>query len=789
MAAEPRRRMDAFMIDLLEKLNPPQRDAVQHIEGPLLILAGPGSGKTRVITHRIAWMLQHGIPARQILALTFTNKAADEMRARLARLAPGHAVWMGTFHRFGARQLRRLANLVGLRDNYSIFDSSDSLRLLKRVLSDLPSPPEFATPESIAHEISWAKNQFILPDQYKPHRSSALGGIVQQVYPLYQQRLLDCNAADFDDLLLHFARLLRENPELRADLDERFRYLMVDEYQDTNLVQYAIVRGLSINHPNLAVTGDPDQSIYGWRGANIQNILSFEQDYPDVTVVRLEQNYRSTQHIVRAAAVLIGHNRRRKEKTLFTENEAGSPIKLVIYENHEQEATQIVRKILEDVQGNKHKLRDFAIFYRTNALSRIFENVFREYGVPYQIVGGMSFYERQEIKDVLAYLHLLNNPQHDEAMERVINVPPRGIGGTTLKRLREHAARNRMSLLSAAREVKMIESIKARGAGQVLGFVQLYDQLSAIATGSIEDILGHLLILSGYRDKLIQSENPEDEDRLANLEELLTDAREFDRLHPQGSSLQEFLERTSLVSDLDTLDGERDHVTLMTMHSAKGLEYPVVFVVACEQGILPHERSRHDGEELEEERRLMFVAMTRAERELQLSIAKVREFRGQRRYSVPSEFLQELPREEMDLQEIRLGFAAPSRSLDPNPYNEFHDDAPEEPVFRRDASPDEYRVAPAPSQPPRRERPNSALPLTTAAGLLAAKQGAGTENATDRFALGMVVQHPQHGMGIVTSLSGDDDKRIASVRFLEDKDGRERKFRLAFSELTPVKGK
>src|SRR5208283_311918 len=402
-----------MMEHLLQNLTEAQREAVLHLDGPLLILAGPGSGKTPVITHRIARMLAEGVPGHQILALTFTNKAADEMRLRIERLAPGSQVWISTFHRFCARLLRKYAAIVGLAENYTIYDTGDSAQALRRAMSQLQIDATFSSPESIARAISWAKNNLISPDQYPPRSGNPLGGAVQRVYPAYQAKLATSNAVDFDDLLLHVATMLRQNPEVRRCLDERFRYILVDEYQDTNLAQYAIARALSIDYPNLAVTGDPDQSIYGWRGANLNNILNFEKDYPEVRVVRLERNYRSTKRILRVADELISHNLRRKKKALFTENEAGEPVRMVTYGTHKDEAEGIAGEIAGEIAAGRRSARDFAIFYRTNALSRTFELALREAGVPYQMINGVEFFQRKEIKDVLAYLQLANNP-HDE---------------------------------------------------------------------------------------------------------------------------------------------------------------------------------------------------------------------------------------------------------------------------------------------------------------------------------------------------------------------------------------
>src|SRR5436190_12339903 len=637
--------------DAHQSLTAAQLAAVEHVDGPLLILAGPGSGKTRVVTHRIAHLLAEGISARQILALTFTNKAAAEMRSRVEKLAPRQPVWMGTFHGFCARLLRQNAALVGLSENYSIYDMDDSHKLLVAAIEDEGVDLSHVTPDAIGHAISWAKNNLITPDKYTGSKGRQLGGIVERVYPAYQRRLLRANAVDFDDLLMHVASLLRENPEVRAKLDERYRYILVDEYQDTNLAQYAIVRALSIDHPNLAVTGDPDQSIYGWRGANLSNILEFEKDFPSVKVVRLEQNYRSTKAILRVADELIRHNKRRKQKRLFTDNPEGAAVRLTAYPTQRDEADDIAARIALAIRKANRRPRDFAIFYRTNALSRQIEHALRDHVIPYQIVNGLEFYQRKEIKDILAYLHLLNNPRSDVALLRIINTPTRGIGKATIDRLRDHARMKDLPLLEAARQAGDVDGISKKSAVSVAKFVSMFDRLSVAVHGNIEEIVGLVLSETGYREVLENSESEEEQERLANLEELLTAAREFDVKHPEANSLEQFLEETSLVADTDAWETETDRVTLMTLHAAKGLEFPVVFIVACEEGLLPHDRSRYDDEKLEEERRLLFVGITRAREELALTYAQYRSFRGQSCPTVASSFLMELPRHEMQLSD------------------------------------------------------------------------------------------------------------------------------------------
>ncbi len=642
---------------VLRELTDAQREAVTHREGPLLILAGPGSGKTRVVTHRVAWLLQQGIPGHQVLALTFTNKAADEMSRRIERLTGDPTVWVGTFHRFCARLLRKYATDVGLQENFTIYDVEDSLRAFRLALGQLRVDAERFTPEAIAKAVSWAKNNLITPEEYRPRAGQALGEVVRAAYPVYQRQLAASNAADFDDLLFHVALLLRDNPEIRAALDERYRFILVDEYQDTNLAQYAIARALSIDHPNLAATGDPDQSIYGWRGANLNNILEFERDFPEVHVVRLEQNYRGTQRILHVAAELIRHNVRRKEKALFTENEPGAPVRLVAYSTQRDEAEGIAAQIAQSVRAGRRRPCDFAVFYRMNALSRALEFALRDAGVPYQMVNGLEFFQRKEIKDVLAYLHLLNNPNDNVALLRVVNTPPRGIGKTTLDRLSAFAAQRGRPLLEAAR--RSVPEIGPRPTARLARFVEMFDRLAAALGGSVEELLGLVLSETGYQKQLRESNDEEDQQRLANIEELLTVARDFDERRgfstgqadrPSASShLEAFLEETCLVNDTDAWETDADRVTLMTLHASKGLEFPVVFLTAVEEGILPHERSREHRDQLEEERRLMFVGITRARQELQLSTARYRDFHGQRKLTIPSSFLMELPRAEMEI--------------------------------------------------------------------------------------------------------------------------------------------
>ncbi len=756
------------MDPLLKSLNPAQCAAVMHVSGPMQVLAGPGSGKTRVVTHRIANLLRKGIPANQILALTFTNKAAAEMKARVNALAPGENVWVSTFHRFGARMLRDYAEYVGLASNFTIYDTSDAKQTLARVIEAGKFKTMHYTPSRIAHAISAAKNKLITADKYAPRVGSPLSHIVAEIYPAYQKRLLASSAVDFDDLLLHLAQMLYKNPEIRATLDERFRYILVDEYQDTNHVQYVMLRALSVDSPNLAVTGDPDQSIYGWRGADINNILQFESDYPNVKVVRLEQNYRSTQRILRVADQLISHNLRRKKKALFTENEEGKRVRLVAYGTQYDEASSIATQISVAINSGQRKASDFAILYRINALSRGMERALHEIGVPYQMIRGLEFYQRREIKDVLAYCQLMNNPRDDQAVMRTINTPARGIGRKTIDRMTDYAYRHGLTLLEAAREVAQIEGVVARSAKKVLAYVALADKLGDLADGDMEEILGTVLSESGYHDHLKESDTEEDLNRLANIEELLTDARQFDEVHPSGCHLETYLENAWLVNETDGWDDENDKVTLMTLHAAKGLEFPVVYLIAVEHGLLPHERSTGDAAEMEEERRLAFVGITRAEEELQLSYAVQRDFRGQRRQAVPSSFLLEIPREEIELTQASLH---QEDWLDPTSeegehegehegkHEEKYEDATDYEGGSFDDSFDvealEIQINDSQESPKSASSNETVNPkwqavaaqVTTAAALAGNSTEPADRVSPDVFKKGMEVQHPDHGLG------------------------------------------
>ncbi|MEM1225018.1 MAG: UvrD-helicase domain-containing protein [Planctomycetota bacterium] len=773
------------MNSIHEDLTSPQREAVEHLDGPLLIIAGPGSGKTRVVTHRIAHMLGSGVHPSQIVALTFTNKAADEMRERVSHLAPNQPVWMGTFHRFCAQQLRRYASMVGLQENYSIFDMSDSKAAMKRAIESAGVSTTHASPEQIASSISNAKNRLITPETMAQRTHRAGDTVAARVYPVYQQQLLTANAVDFDDLLLHFASLLRENPELRRELDARFKYILVDEYQDTNLAQYAIVRALSIDHPNLAVTGDPDQSIYGWRGADLNNILDFEKDYPSVRTVKLEQNYRSTPCILRVADQLIRHNRRRKAKDLVTDNPEGSPVILRQYVDGYEEADGIADEIASQIIAGTARAQDFAVFCRMNALTRSLEHAMRGRGIAYQIVNGTAFYQRKEVKDLLAYLHLINNPNHDVALQRIINTPTRGIGAKTVERLRTFADLHRIPMLEAARRASEIDSLPKRSSTLVGNFVRLYDRLHAKATATLEDLLRYLVDETGYSEYLERSAvEHQDDQPQANVDELISAAMEFDHMHPDDGSLDVFLEQVALVADTDSFEDSQDRVTLMTMHAAKGLEFARVFVIAVEDELLPHRRSKESDDQVEEERRLLFVGVTRAKQWLQLSYCKNRNVRGEMRPVIPSPFLNELPRDEM--QVIQCGTTS-SDFLDEfdDHYPDSWDIVQESPAGNEEPTldvsddsviPDIYQDAAVAAK---RRPAQSRADLMTASDMLS-----GDTVPLGAYREGSTVRHAEYGDGEIVQVTGRGPKRTARVRF----DDREETFRLVFAKLELVTG-
>jgi DNA helicase II / ATP-dependent DNA helicase PcrA len=736
-------------------LTPSQFAAVEHFTGPLLVLAGPGSGKTRVITRRIARLIERGVSPREILAITFTNKAAREMANRVDRLLPGQRVWVTTFHKFCARMLREYGGAVSIGPNFSIFDTGDQQQLIKQVLHDENVDATHFPPSKISWQISQAKNDLITPEQfvarYEERVGNHLEAIVARVYPKYQQRLLDANAVDFDDLLVHVALLLEGEPDLRLELDQRFRYILVDEYQDTNRAQYQIVAALSQAEPNLCATGDPDQSIYGWRGAQIENILRFERDFPEVSVIRLEDNFRSTPEILQVADRLIAHNKRRKPKVLRTENTGGEPVELRTYLDGRQEADAIAAEIRELVASGERRWSDFAVFYRVNALSRSLETALARAKVPHQVAAGMAFYERSEVKDLLGYLRLIENPRDRLAFLRVVNTPTRGIGKTTIDRLSKWADQSDLTLLEAAKSAGQIPGLSKRAASALLHFAELIEQLTAHATGSVAELLRDVLARSGYgRIDDVSLASEEELQRRGNIDELVSAARLYDEQSGDEASLSGFLETASLAQDLDAVETDLGAVTLMTLHAAKGLEFPCVCIVGVEQNLIPHERSlrTYDDREIEEERRLLFVGITRAEEKLVLTQTLRREMHGRELSTIPSDFLREIAIESTDCTgSFSFGDFAEDESQDGD-----NEATPSQPLSTA-AGLDRLRNSPL---------------LTTAAALQN-----GSRDAVDipcGFTVGMMVRHPRYGLGTVIDISaGFARHRTVTVEFAADR--------------------
>ena len=557
-------------VDLLADLTADQQAAVKHGEGPLLILAGAGSGKTRVITRRVAYLLQSGVPAHRILAITFTNKAAGEMKTRVEKLVPGNKVWVSTFHSLGARLLRQYGERLGFDRNFTIYDMDDRNKIVKSALEATGIDNVKFSPERIGGAISKAKNALTTPPQYERTATDFFTQTVAKVYPLYEKRLRSANAMDFDDLLYLPALALKTNEELRRDLDARFQYVLIDEYQDTNSAQYQIAKGLSITHPNICVVGDPDQSIYKWRGSDIKNILDFERDFPAARVITLAQNYRSTKAILHAAGTLIDHNKQRKKKDLITDNPQGEAVNVLTFDNGLEEAEGVVVRIKEAVKAGKFKYRDHAIFMRINALTRSLESAFVKHGVPFQIVKGLAFFERKENRDVLAYLRLIANPQDTVSFLRVVNEPPRGIGKVSLDKLQSFAAQHEIGLLAAAGQVARVTDIKGKGATGLRDFHRMITELRTKLDLPPHELVSLALVKSGYEAMLRESGDEDDAERLANVSELVTAAKQFHDANPD-STIGDFLEQITLASDVDAWDEHTDHVSVMTLHASKGL--------------------------------------------------------------------------------------------------------------------------------------------------------------------------------------------------------------------------
>jgi DNA helicase-2/ATP-dependent DNA helicase PcrA len=720
---------------LLQHLNPPQRQAVQHGEGPLLVLAGAGSGKTRVIVHRIAWLImERGVRPWQILAVTFTNKAAGEMRERVEQLLGGGEVpVIATFHATCARILRREIGCLGFDSNFTIYDDKDSERLLKAILAELEIDEKRHPVRGFSAAIDDCKNSGRLPGDLVTVTPD--GARLEKVYRTYQDRLQKSNALDFGDLVLLTVQLFEQFPEVLLRYRDRWHWLLVDEYQDTNPIQYQLIRLLAGERRNLCVVGDDDQSIYRWRGADIRNILDFERDFPGVTVVKLEQNYRSTQTILAAAGAVVAKNRGRKGKTLWTDNPQGERILYRRLEDDRAEARLVCREIERYVRRGGD-LRDVAVLYRTNAQSRAMEDALVAEGIPYHMVGGMRFYERLEIRDMLAYLKVLDNRADEMALRRIINVPTRGIGAATVDRIAELAGRRGISLYDALQEAATGSLLSAGPRGKVAEFARLLERFAALALElSLAELTARIMDETGYAARLREERSPEAADRLANLQELLVAMEEFGKgSGEQGVSA--FLEQVALVSDLERSAAGRESATLMTLHAAKGLEYPLVFIIGMEERLFPHVRALDDPEQMEEERRLCYVGMTRARERLFLTNARRRRIFGQDQYNPPARFLGDIPRNLLDEEAADPGPVtrpwSPATASGAEDCGPLHNLAG---VFAQAPSPEPY--------------------------LANEVRVVHDDEPTDGVRLGMQVRHAKFGVGTIRKIEGrGDDQKV-----------------------------
>lgn len=644
----------------LDSLNPEQREAVVWAGGPMLIFAGAGSGKTRVITHRIARLIQSGVPAQRVLAVTFTNKAAREMKERVANLVgdTANSMWIGTFHSLCARMLRIDGRNIGIDSNFVIYDDADQLVLIREIFKAKNIDDKSIQPRSILNEISSAKEKLLTPEKYAEKSTGFFERIAADVYKSYNALLSKANALDFDDILYYTVRLLEQRQDVLEKYQERFLHVLVDEYQDVNYAQYQIVNLISGKHRNIVVVGDDDQSIYAWRGADVSLILKFGSDHPDAKIVKLERNYRSTKNILAAANAVIQKNRGRASKSLWTENEEGAAITLTQAGTEQDESMMVADAILKDVRTGRRKYSDFAVLYRTNAQSRVVEEAFLTMRIPHMLVGGVRFYERKEIKDMLSYLRLTFNPRDDVAVKRVANVPPRGIGPGAWSAIESWANERDLPLWSALQEQEVQSSLPKKTGGGVRAFVGGILEAAELAEqGPVTPVLKALMSSSGYLDMLREDRSDDSASRLENLQELINVTNEYDSTS-EAPSLGGFLESVSLVSDVDSLNEGGEAVTLMTLHSAKGLEFPVVYLLGLEEGVFPHSRSLNTDSEIEEERRLCYVGMTRAREELHLVHAHRRAIYGQPNFNRRSRFLDDLPNEILDTLS-HSGYALP----------------------------------------------------------------------------------------------------------------------------------
>lgn len=723
-------------VDCTYGLNPQQAEAVINTEGPMLIMAGAGSGKTKVLTCRVANLLQKGVRPYRILAITFTNKAAAEMRERVNNMSGPAAkdVWLFTFHAFCARFLRmEIDKLPGYGGNFAIYDTADSQNLIKQILKEMNLDDKRFQPSGILSRISNAKNALQDAAAFARQAGDFYEQKVADIYSRYEQKLQLNNALDFDDLLMLSIKLLQENKEVREKYQDRFDYLLVDEYQDTNHAQYLLTKFLAAKHRNICVVGDADQSIYGWRGADIQNILDFEKDYPDAKVIKLEQNYRSTQIILDAANAVIENNTGRKPKNLWTENKSGADIIYFQAVDERDEARFVIEQLQNLQRTENKKLGDMAILYRTNTQSRIFEEMLIKSGISYNMVGGLKFYERKEIKDIIAYLRVIFNPADSLSLLRIINVPKRGIGDASLAKIQAYAAANNVSLFEAVSNAAAIDGLSSRFVSKLDDLAGIIFELMNLAgEAPVEDLIDRVLRDTGYLEELENERTPQAQSRIDNLHELISVAQEF-AASEEENNLENFLGHVALVSDIDDTELGEDAITLMTLHSSKGLEFPVVFLVGMEEGLFPHARTLMDETEIEEERRLCYVGITRAKEKLFLSSTKMRTIYGNTVTYPPSRFLQEIPARLVKTIKRQERFSALEN-------------------FKQVSE----KYSARPQKPANTFNPHSFMPQKPAA----AAGGTGT-----RFNTGDRVSHSKWGEGMVVSVKDSPDGQEVKVAF------------------------
>ncbi len=722
-------------VDCTYGLNPQQAEAVINTEGPMLIMAGAGSGKTKVLTCRVANLLQKGVRPYRILAITFTNKAAAEMRERVNNMSGPAAkdVWLFTFHAFCARFLRmEIDKLPGYGGNFAIYDTADSQNLIKQILKEMNLDDKRFQPSGILSRISNAKNALQDAAAFARQAGDFYEQKVADIYSRYEQKLQLNNALDFDDLLMLSIKLLQENKEVREKYQDRFDYLLVDEYQDTNHAQYLLTKFLAAKHRNICVVGDADQSIYGWRGADIQNILDFEKDYPDAKVIKLEQNYRSTQIILDAANAVIENNTGRKPKNLWTENKSGADIIYFQAVDERDEARFVIEQLQNLQRTENKKLGDMAILYRTNTQSRIFEEMLIKSGISYNMVGGLKFYERKEIKDIIAYLRVIFNPADSLSLLRIINVPKRGIGDASLAKIQAYASANNVSLFEAVSNAA-IDGLSSRFVSKLDDLAGIIFELMNLASEApVEDLIDRVLRDTGYLEELENERTPQAQSRIDNLHELISVAQEF-AASEEENNLENFLAHVALVSDIDDTELGEDAITLMTLHSSKGLEFPVVFLVGMEEGLFPHARTLMDETEIEEERRLCYVGITRAKEKLFLSSTKMRTIYGNTVTYPPSRFLQEIPARLVKTIKRQERFSALEN-------------------FKQVSE----KYSARPQKPASTFNPHSFMPQKPAA----AAGGTGT-----RFNTGDRVSHSKWGEGMVVSVKDSPDGQEVKVAF------------------------